>query len=464
LFVKFSAGSARQNLSLTSGSGNQQNRRRQAGFAARREQAMGVAEGRFSRKEKLLMIALSHSTFVKSFISLLCAAALCGSIGAVRAADHGDAPNVAGDQAADLGDLYFFLDPNDNSKAVIILTVRGFIVPGEAVNFAIFDQKVRFVIEVENTGDARPDKAFTITFDERTADSGPPPRQILQVPRAQTATIRLPNNRTFTAPVLNPSLGSSPPPQPVTTDPVSGVSFFAGEVDDPFFFDIPAFGRFIASVRDGNPDPTVFNRARDTFAGYNILAMALRVPVSLIQGAGNVIGLDAMAQRRHQKIERDGEIKTDGPWRTLDRMANPAVNVALVPFNRKNEYNASDTLDDSRGKFANDIVATLTALGTSPANIALLASVAVTNGDFLRLDVTLPNSGNQGGTGPNGFPNGRRLADDVIDILLSIITNGALTTGDNVNANDMTFGNTFPFLAQSQQPRATGIIDDNTRN
>ena len=62
------------------------------------------------------------------------------------------------------------------------------------------------------------------------------------------------------------------------------------------------------------------------------------------------------------------------------------------------------------------------------------------HGDFLRLDVTMPNSGNQGGTGPNGFPNGRRLADDVIDILLNIITNGALTTGDNVNANDVLFG------------------------
>src|SRR5207247_10004197 len=139
--------------------------------------------------------------------------------------------------------------------------------------------------------------------------------------------------------------------------------------------------------------PTVFSRARDTFAGYNILAIALRVPVSLIQGGSNVIGVDALAQRRHQKIENNGEIKTDGPWRTLDREGVPAVNVALVPFNRKNEYNGSDARDDARGKFANDIVAALTALGTSPANINLLASVAVTHGDFLRLDVSLPNSG-----------------------------------------------------------------------
>ena len=156
------------------------------------------------------MIATSHSTFVKTFISLLCAAALCGSVGAVRAADHGDAPNVAGDQAADLADLYFFLDPNDNSKAVIILTVRGFIVPGEAVNFAIFDQKVRFGSNSRILAMPYRTAFIDVTFDKRTADPGPPPRgksskyQERRPPRSDCQT-----TETFTAPVFNPSLGSS---------------------------------------------------------------------------------------------------------------------------------------------------------------------------------------------------------------------------------------------------------------
>jgi hypothetical protein len=146
-------------------------------------------------------------------------------------------------------------------------------------------------------------------------------------------------------------------------------------------------------------------------------------------------------------------------------MGNPAVNVALVPFNRKDEYNASDTMDDAHGKFAADIVATLHALGTSQNGIDALASIAVAHGDFLHLDVTRANSGGGGGDNPgSGFPNGRRLKDDVINIILNVITNGALTTGDNVNANDVPFGNTFPFLAPSQQPRVTGTLDDNTRN
>src|SRR5689334_22189045 len=114
-----------------------------------------------------------------------------------RAADHGDAPNVAGDQACDLADVYFFLDPNNNNKVVLIGTLHGFIVPGEAVNFGIFDPNVRYRFEIESTGDARRDAYIDISFDKRAADPGPSPRQILQVPRAQTARVRLPNGETF---------------------------------------------------------------------------------------------------------------------------------------------------------------------------------------------------------------------------------------------------------------------------
>jgi hypothetical protein len=412
------------------------------------------------------MIFGSRPEFVKGFTSLLCAATVCGSVNLVRAADHGDAPNIAGDQAADLGDVYFFLDPNDNTQAVLIMTVRGFIVPGESVNFGIFDEKVRYRFGIENSEDAKVDATIDIVFSLRTADPGPTGKEILQIPKAQTATITLPNGNTFTAPVLNPSLAATPPAQTVTTDSASGVSFFAGEVDDPFFFDIPGFSRFIASVRNGSADPTQLDRGRDTFAGYNILAIALRVPVSLIKGSGNVIGLEAITQRAVQfPKKKKKKIKSQGAFGPIDRMGNPAVNVALVPFNRKNEYNASSTQDDAAGVFANDIIATLTALGTNTTNIGILAAVAVTNGDFVHLDVSIPNTGSGGGTNaPAAFPNGRRLQDDVIDILLNIITNGAITAGDHADANDLAFANTFPFLAQSQQPFATGVIDDNTRN
>ena len=107
----------------------------------------------------------------------------------------------------------------------------------------------------------------------------------------------------------------------------------------------------------------------------------------------------------------------------------------------------------------------MTALGTDAAHKAILANVAVLKGDMLRLDISIPNFGPQGGTNaPAAFPNGRRPADDVIDTLLFLVTNGGVTTGDNVNTNDVPFRNTFPFFAGSHQPLASGVIDDNTRN
>ena len=419
---------------------------------------------------------------------------------ALRAADHGDAPTVAHDQAADLADIYAFLDPNNNSNAVIIVTFHGFIVPGEAVNFGIYDPAIRYRIEIENTGDAIPDDFIDVTFGQRTADPGPAGKEILQVPKAQTAKITfsklgLFNGGKFFAPVLNPSLAGTPntpfgvtpldktgnPPLDKNGNPVD-IKFFAGEVDDPFFFDIPGFARFIGSVRNGAPNLAFLDRGRDTFGGYNILSIAISIPAANLRGpAGNVVGLSCAAQRRTIETPTNkGEILASGPYKNVDREGIPAVNVALVPFNRKNEYNASSPKKDASGKFAGDIVKTLQALGTNPGNLGVLASVAVQKGDILRLDTLLSNTGTGGGFGANGFPNGRRLKDDVIDILLSLIANqdpatvlgGVYNVGDNVDASISQFPlqDIFPFLAPAQQPVASvdpgnpTATDDKTQN
>jgi len=150
--------------------------------------------------------------------------------------------------------------------------------------------------------------------------------------------------------------------------------------------------------------------------------------------------------------------------RQVDRIGVPLVNLILTPFSRKDEYNTATTQDDAAGRFTPDIVATLTSLGTNNTNIGVLKSIAVTNGDFLRLNVNTANSGPGGGNNAGaGFPNGRRLGDDVVDTLLSLITNQSGLT-DNVNANDVPLTNTFPFFGLSQRPRDNGVLDDNTRN
>jgi hypothetical protein len=390
-------------------------------------------------------------------VMLLVIAVLLAPATRLEAADHGDAPLTAHDLGADLNDAYMFLDPNDNTRVIMIMTVHGFIVPGENSNFGIFDPALRYRFEIETTGDAKPDKFIDVRFSPRVANPA-------GVPQAQTATINLPNGRTFTAPSTNSNNAADVAPTPVlTTDSQSGVIFFAGLTDDPFFFDIPAFARFNGSIRAGSPNPGVFSRGRDTFAGYNTLAIALSMPLSFIRGPGNELGLACATQRRSPQFynSRTGEIAGAGRWVNVDREGVPAVNVALVPFNLKNTYNAANSVDDANGRFAPGIVDILQNFyRTDATSIAILAEVAVTRGDILRLDLTVPNTG----TNPQAsFPNGRRLTDDVIDILMTLINNRQ-PLGDNANGNDVPFRSVFPFLAPSHQPRVPGTVDDSTRN
>jgi hypothetical protein len=379
----------------------------------------------------------------------------------IWAADHAESPVVESDQGADIADVYAFLDPNDNSKAILAMDVHGFIVPGENGNLGGFDPDVVFRLNIENTGDARPDKFIEVAFAERTSRSQPQMAHITMPARRKQDVIR------FDAPTTVSSATAASAAAPVVTTDTNGVSFFAGLTDDPFFFDIPAFNRFVGSVLGGAADVSLLSRGRDTFAGYNIQMIALSVPVELLTGsAGNVIGVSATTLRHGitvRSAKRDA--RDSGALVAIDRMGVPAINTALIPFARKNEYNRATTADDAAGKFAGSIVGTLHALGTDSNHVAILASVAVAKGDMLRLDTSVANTGTQGGQlAGAGFPNGRRPTDDVIDTILFLVTNEGLTTGDNVNANDLPFRNTFPFFAPSHQPRETGIVDDNTRN
>ncbi len=377
----------------------------------------------------------------------------------IKAADHAESTSVAGDPAADIADVFAFLDPNDNSKVVLAMDVEGFIVPSEGLNLSFFSPDVLYRLEIENTGDAIPDQSIDISFSAQTSRSTP-----------QTATIKLPNGSTFTAPTTVQTFNPTANPFTITADPSTGASFFAGLTDDPFFFDIVGFNRFVGSVLAGKPNATPLARNRDSFAGYNIHMIAISVPSWMVRGSANnnVIGINGVTLRQKQSHrEATGEVKTDGSWVQVDRMATPAVNTALIPFDRKNEYNASTPVDDAAGKFAGSIVGTLTALGTNSANIGILASVAVAKGDYLRLNLATPNASvgfGENVTTPNytGFPNGRRPGDDTINTLLYFITNqGGLQ--EAVNHNDVPLGSTFPFFAPPNQPLENPAVD-NTRN
>lgn len=376
----------------------------------------------------------------------------------VRASDHAEAPAIAHDAGADLADAYVFLDPANTNNVVMVMTLHGFIAPGENVNIGFFDPDVLYRFELEQTDDAKADNFIDIQFAPRTSPA-----------TGQVATVKLPNRHKFQGMSTTPTLDAVAPAPLLTTND-DGVVFFAGLSDDPFFFDVPAFNRFVRSVLAGTPDGTIFNRARDTFAGYNVLAIALSVPADLVRPAArgtnsnHVLGLAARTLRRSETPTAKGPIRSAGSYRSVDRAAIPAVNTALIPFAQKDRYNAASGINDARGEFVPGILATLNALGTSTNSQQLLAGLAVARGDYLRLNLNIPNSGTGRGVAgePDAFPNGRRLQDDVIDVIISVVTNGGLP-GDNVDANDVPFRTAFPFVAPPQQPRDTGV-DDNTRN
>src|SRR6185312_9980558 len=125
------------------------------------------------------------------------------------------------------------------------------------------------------------------------------------------------------------------------------------------------------SVLAGSPNASVLSRGRDTFAGYKVQMITLSVPASLLKGsAGDVIGVSATTLRKRNTVRSaKNDPKSGGAYIAIDRMGVPAVNTALVPFARKDEYNRATTEQDAAGKFANDIVATLHALGTDDTHV-----------------------------------------------------------------------------------------------
>ncbi len=417
-----------------------------------------------NRKES--KFAPRRTTLLASAIAAIALGSLMPVV-QVNASDHIDSPTLAHDKASDLNDTYAFLDPNDNSKVVLMMTINPFLISGEIIGQAIFDHNIRYRFEIENTGDARPDRFVDVQFSPGLGRLTP-----------QTATIRLPNGQGFRAPVTVAPQGNTPPPFRVTNHAPSGASFYAGATDDPFFLDNTAANRFVLSSLDAIPgaNRSVFTEragpdriGRDTYAGFNTLAIAVSVPATMLQGSGDVIGINSVTQRRaNQLVTENGTVvSAGGPFRTLDRDGGPLVNNGLIPARLKNAYNSAPTTDDANGRFRANIIQSLRNFGTNPTFINKILAAAVDNGDILRLDLTVPNFGTGGGTNTSGgFGNlgGRRLADDVADDIFTLVNNGQPLT-DFVDGNDAPFTNVFPFFALPIQPNPLGVdnVDDRTR-
>ncbi len=191
-----------------------------------------------------------------------------------------------------------------------------------------------------------------------------------------------------------------------TTIPTGGF-VTAGLFDDPFFFDLAGFNNGLKFT------------GTNFFAGANVTAMVLELPRASF-GSNNI----------------SVYARTVTSAKQFDRMGRPAINTVLIGKDRKDAFNFGSPAQDPVN-FGAEVITALKGLGNTQAEAAALASVLLP--DVLTVDTSSTAS----------FLNGRKLADDVIDAELNLLTKGAVKT-DSVNANDRTFLTTFPYLAPAQ--------------
>lgn len=252
----------------------------------------------------------------------------------------------------------------------------------------------------------------------------------------------------------------------------SGEVVFAGPREDGFFADTPGIFDLL--------DPRILDNdlgqggdGVDGFKGFNVLAYAIQIPVTDLERVPGYprVGVYASVSRRALSIiSKDFEPVGTGSFVQVNRMGNPLFNEVLVALRDKDRYNRADPVNDAQfATYAlNPEVAVLinATFGTSfqTDNRSDLAGIYIP--DVLRVDTSTEPVRLAGQAGfnrlsfiggdtttdgtPSGWPNGRRLGDDVVDIALTAIASGPTfatitTVGDNINANDQVYNQVFPY-------------------
>ncbi len=326
------------------------------------------------------------------------------------AADHLDAPLVDADGRIDITDVYAFTRGSNTVLIVNVDPLAGVLSPNTFRSDALYE------IRIDNTGDAVPDLIYRLHF----SSPGPDGRQ--------NVVLRLGSGNQLSG----EGGGAVGTGKTGTLIPVhGGGTLFAGTRDDPFFFDLNAFKKFSA---DHNP-ADFCSPGSNFFKGANVASIVLQVPTApLLGSSGPVIYPWATVSVQN----------SSGDWTQVERMGKPALaTVFIKPTGGANSdaYNATAPAAD------------LTRWGSFfPANpIPLLGGISVRN--LLLPDVLILNTAGPlvlNGIPFAGYPNGRRLEDDVIDTSFLVLSNAGVlppnVTSDCV-ANDSPFLPVFPYEA-----------------
>jgi hypothetical protein len=499
------------------------------------------------------------------------------------AASHREAPLTALDHAADITDFYAFRSYDDPSKVTFILNVDPLLEPANGPNYFPFDPSIVYAIHIDNTYDAVEDISFEFRFTTTirapgvftgfvgvgsgvnapanaphftaagtTIPIGAPvlPPAITALDGAGSAGLSL--QQTYTVTMVQGSgatatrtdltngmklvaVPSNVGPRTMPNYPAlasqgiyslgSGVTVFAGTVDDPFYIDLgAAFDSFnfrpnnffagatsasgmalpvLSQSQDAN-DST--NYGVDMVSGYNVNSIAIQVPISMVTQRGMpVIGSWGTTSRLRMTVRPANPTATaPGPndFVQVQRMGNPLINELIIGTGAKDTWSMSAPSQDAQfAPYALDpLLARVmnAAFGMAvpdPPRADLLPlvqyagpfAVAGSSGgpvaDLLRLDTSVPATpkasrrrlGLLAGDGA-GFPNGRRVSDDVTDVALRVVAgvlcsasctsagapffaNTVPLLGDGVNTNDVAYQETFPYVAWAHSGRDRRHVD-----
>lgn len=368
----------------------------------------------------------------------------------VSAADHLDAPAAKADHRVDITDVYAFR--SSPGTTTLVLNVDGLLTPADS-KAATFRANALYELKIDRDKDGKADLAYRVRFSEATRNRDGTRTQRYVVRRA-TGSAAIYN--VWSGTVVATGLTTPYKHAARTAWVKGGGSVFAGTRDDPFFFDLPGFTGFKEKLLGGSTNLGELLggfTGQDTFAGTNVLSIAIRLPNAKLGGTGHSIGVYATTA-----------IPSNSGWKPVDRMGRPAINTVfnglLLPtasdYNglEKDAFNAQRPTKD-RGTTTDNVTTVLNAIGNVlTANSATPYSageVSAIAGVLLPDELTLTlGSGAHFASGTSlatlGL-NGRQLGDDVIDAEFALLTNFVITTGDGVAANDKAFSSMFPYLA-----------------
>ena len=357
------------------------------------------------------------------------------------AADHADAPLVALDAGGDISDIFVF-DGTDPNNTVIIATVS----PGAGViGPTNFPSDLFLNLNIDHDGDHVTDLVYSAVF-------GPPleggTQEVLLFELDDIGATEIASGLTN-----------------VTLPVTGGGSMYAGLRSDPFFFDL---GGFLGTF-EGADNGRTFNDGmeNDFFADLNTLALVLEVPdANLVNGAGPSINVYASSyQLEDQELVR------------VDRMGLPVINTVMnssgplvgADPTAQDIYNQGNPETDSAWTPNFEAaIAILSSLDTEGAYDAGQTSIVA--------DMFLPDHLTYDTATSAGWPNGRRLTDDTIDLVMNIYSGGEAFPGRNsvgAIASDgigphTDFLSTFPYLgephtdAPSPTADSAGVINVDT--